>query len=69
MNINFQNWNVTRVSYLVVSLFLIGAAFYANHSIPLYILGVGFLIQTAMNTGCSKGECKTPNWYNYRRRH
>jgi hypothetical protein len=69
MNNLLKNWPPLRITYLVVSLVLIGLAFMYGHDIFLYILGIGFLVQTLLNVGCSNGECQKPTYFNYRRRH
>jgi hypothetical protein len=69
MKIMLKNWPPLRVTYLVVSLVLIGLAFMYGHDVFLYILGIGFFLQTLLNVGCSNGECQKPTHFNYRRRH
>jgi len=69
MNRLLKNWSIKRATYTVISLALIGAAFYFAHNVFLYILGIGFLFQSLTNTGCSSDQCETPTRFNYRRRH
>jgi hypothetical protein len=69
MKDRLKNWPPLRITYLVASLALIGAAFMSAHNVFLYILGIGFLIQTILNVGCSNGECARPTHFNYKRRH
>ncbi|MFC3810674.1 hypothetical protein [Lacihabitans lacunae] len=66
-----KNWGVLRISHLIVSIILIGAAFYFDQNIFLYILGAGFLFQSLTNTGCSNGQCDNRDQIRakYRRRH
>lgn len=64
-----KNWSVLRITYLVVSLVLLGAAVIYKFDIFLLILGGGFLAQTLLNVGCSSGQCERPTQFNYRRRH
>ncbi|MGR3810458.1 hypothetical protein [Jiulongibacter sp. NS-SX5] len=73
MNTLLKNWTLLRLTHLVVSLVLLGCAFYFHHNIYLYILGGGFLAQALLHSGCSNNSCDVPSGKyrntRYRRRH
>ncbi|MCP9770112.1 hypothetical protein EGI22_19585 [Lacihabitans sp. LS3-19] len=65
-----KNWTILRITHLSISVIFIGAAVYFSNNVFLYILGIGFLVQSLTNTGCSNNSCSRDEIRaKYRRRH
>lgn len=49
-------WNLLRITHFVLGIVSCFGAFMASQNIFLYILGLGFIIQSTLNIACSKDQ-------------